>query len=673
MAHLAVVVADLNHDGIPDVVAATAGGTQVFLGRGDGTFKPPATISSTFSLSLAVADFNNDGTPDIATTILTNGDQVTLTLGKGAGTFQKPKLLPIGCIDCYLAAADFNGDGNMDLAVASASSVTVYLGHGDGTFSGGQPTYTAQSSIAAVAGDLNQDGKPDLVVTDFGAGTVIILLGNGDGSFERTDYPIGSTPFQTVLADFNGDGLPDLAVVDRNTDAVAVRMNQGGGIFGPAASYVAGCTPNRACTLEGLAAGDFNRDGKIDLATPGAFLEGNGDGTFQPPVPFYAGSFPTQVTAADLNGDGYADLIVENDSAENISVLLGSPRPWVELDVGVGSQPRDVAVGDFNGDGKTDLAVAEAGGNQVNILLGNGKFGFTAGAVLPVKQPGAIVARDLNGDGKADLAVSSDYGTWIYLANGDGTFRAATQYPSFYGDCTFNAIQTTASPCLAAADFNGDGIPDLVGALWIQDTVSFLLGNGDGTFRAGPQTLTVDDVPQGIAVADFNHDGKVDVAVSGYYGSVTVFPGNGDGTFGAGVKITATGSDTGAGLAVGDVNGDGHPDILLAGGSASSVISLGVFVITGNGDLTFNAPVALLTDEGPNAVVLADFNGDGRLDIASANLLGSDVAVLLNQGGMTFSAATLYGAAPGPVAIRSVDLNGDGKPDLVVVNQNSNN
>jgi hypothetical protein len=119
------------------------------------------------------------------------------------------------------------------------------------------------------------------------------------------------------------------------------------------------------------------------------------------------------------------------------------------------------------------------------------------------------------------------------------------------------------------------------------------------------------------------------------------------------------------------VNGDGNPDIVVGGGSSESAISLGVFLLTGNGDLTFNAPVELLADEAPNGVVLADFNGDGLIDIASVDFMGDDVAIFINQGNLTFSRGVLYGAGSGPVALCSVDLNGDGKQDIVVVNQKS--
>ena len=520
-------------------------------------------------------------------------------------------------------------------------------------------------------GDINKDGNADMVVTDFGAGTEVVLSGRGDGSFTRADYPVGNATYSAVLADLNNDGWLDLAAADRNSGSLLVFLNQRNGKFGPSAPFLAGCSPFQGCVLQGLAAGDFNRDGFMDLASPGAILLGNGNGTFQAPQHFQSGSEPAMLVSADFNKDGFADLLIGNSGATNISILFGTPASMSRpLGFRTGAQPRDIVTADFDGDGKIDLAVAAAGDNQVNIFLGTGNGLFTQGTNLAVKQPGALIAKDLNGDGKMDLAVSSDYGTTIFLGNGDGTFHGVAQYPNFYGDCTFNAIQSTAAPCFVSADFNGDGIPDLAGALWIQDTVSIMLGNGDGTFRAGWTSPSTNDVPQGLATGDFNRDGKTDLAVSGYYGSVTVFPGRGDGTFGAAVAVR-TGSNIGSGLAVGDVNGDGNPDIVLAGGSGSSIISLSVVVIPGNGDMTFGAPVSLLADQAPNAVVLADVNGDGRLDIASANLSSGDVSVLVNQGNLSFAPESLYGAGGAPVVIRAADFNRDGRKDLVVVNQNS--
>ena len=668
---LALEVTDVNHDGLPDVVAGTGAGVAVLLGHADGTLAPPVTVGANLTTSIAVADFNNDGNPDVAFVFAANGSYLALALGNGDGTFQTPQVLPINCQlgNCTIAAADFNGDGKMDLAVAIAEfnpSVTVYLGNGDGTFRGGQPRYTAQNPNYVIAGDLNQDGKPDLVVSDAISNTLIVLLGNGDGSFRRTNYNIGRAPYGLVLADFNGDGLPDVAAAEGSSTMISVRLNQGGGVLGPPAIYATDCTD---CNLQSIAAGDFNRDGKIDLATPASILHGNGDGTFQAPVVFASGSAPITVASGDLNGDGYSDLVV-GSSDYDLSVLLGNAQSVRQPPaIAAGSQPRAVAAADFNGDHQTDLAVAVTGANEVQIFLGTGGGHFKMGATLqPGELPGALVAADFNGDGKLDLAVAGENGTAIYLGNGDGTFTAGARYPGFISDCTNN--QWPAHSCFATGDFNGDGIPDLVGALWIQDEVFFMLGNGDGTFRPAP-TITLSDAPQGLAVGDFNHDGKMDVAVSGLAGTVDVLPGNGDGTFGAPSIIQF--QDGGlAGLAIGDVNGDGNLDIVVAGGGGGSLISLGVYIITGNGDLTFNPPVALLADEMPNSILLADLSGSGRLDIASANVMADDVAVFVNKGGLNFAPAVLYGTGASPVMLIGAEVNRDGLLDLLSLNQFAN-
>jgi len=666
---IAATIVDVNHDGIQDAVVGTAGGTQIMLGKGDGTFQPPSTVAGYAVWAQVVADFNNDGYLDIATTILTNGTQVTLSLGKGNGGFRTPIQLPIPCIDCFLAAADFNGDGNMDLAVASTSSVTVFLGNGDGTFTGGLPVYYLQFTDAVLAADVNGDGIPDLIVTDFGAGTEVVLLGNGDGSFSRADYPAGAYPTQAVLADLNGDGRPDLAVSNKNAGTVSVLLNQGSGVFGAPVAYNAGCSPFSGCQPNGVAAGDFNHDGTVDIATPGAILFGNGDGTLQKPQRFQSGLFPAALVSGDFNRDGYSDLMVLNSATTNVTVLLGAPPTVTQPRfVGTGGSPQSMALGDFNGDGNVDIAVAAKGSNQIEIYLGDGNGNLEAGQTFANQEPAAIVAADFNGDGKLDLAVAGERGTSIYLGNGDGTFRHLANYPSFNGSCTITAFQDNAAPCLATADLNGDGIPDLAGGLWITDTVNVMLGNGDGTFRAVAQTLTTPAAPQGIAIADFNHDGKLDLAVSCFFGTMVVYPGNGDGTFGAAISIP-TGTTTAVGLAVGDIDGDGNPDIVISGGSGSGDVDLGVYIITGNGDLTFNPPVVLLADRSPNGVVLADFNGDGRLDIASANILANDVSVLLNTGNLTFAPETLYAAGGGPATIASAVLTPRGKPDLVVVDE----
>jgi hypothetical protein len=665
-----VVTADINNDNIPDVVVGTAGGTQVLLGKPDGTFGTPITAQPLPAISIAVADFDRDGNLDIASTVATNGTQVNLVFGNGNGTFQQPKTLPLSCTDCSLAAADFNGDGKMDLALANTTSVAIYQGTGRGQFLFRPPSIPVNFAIGITSQDLNGDGNADLVVTDFGAQSEVVLL-SGRRGFTATSYPAGSEPFAAVLVDLNGDHQFDLASVDRATNQVLVRLNQGGGTFGPPASYGAACNSFSGCSLEGITAGDFNKDGKMDIATPGGVLYGNGNGTLQPALPYGSGVSPSKVASADFNEDGFSDLIVGNSSALSLSELFGGAQPVTQpVRMAAGTRPKAVISADFNHDGKADLAIAAASDNAVHILLGNGNGTFTPAADLAAAQAGALIAKDLNGDNKIDLAISGDSGTFIYLGQGDGTFQLKAQYPTFFGDCTANAFTQVAAPCFVTADFNNDSIPDLGGALWTNGTVSFLIGNGDGTFHPDSFQFLVNDLPQGMATGDFDKDGKADLAISSAFGAVYVYQGNGDGTFGTAQKITF--STTGLSVTAGDVDGDGNLDLVVTGGSGSSQISLGVWVIAGNGDLTFQAPRALIADLAPNAAVLADFNGDGKLDIAAANIEANDVSVLINNGGLTFLPETIWGAGSGAAELVAVDLNGDNKPEIVVINQFGN-
>ncbi len=314
-----------------------------------------------------------------------------------------------------------------------------------------------------------------------------------------------------------------------------------------------------------VAVGDFNGDGKPDLALTGAIdnntvaiLLGNGDGTFTLASSPTTANYPIAIAVGDFNGDGIPDLVVANSPAWTLTILLGNGDGTftaVQESPAAGEYPYAIGVGDFNGDGKADLAVVDIDSNTVTILLGNGDGTFTPGPQSPATgvAPVAIVVGDFNGDGIPDLAVANENNAQpgsvtILLGNGDGTFRAA---PS---------VNLSGSPhSMALGDFNGDGKPDLaLTGVNANNTVAILLGNGDGTFTPGPQTPATGSQYGGIAVGDFNGDGKVDLAVASTSG-VTVLLGNGDGTFRAASPAT-TGLVTGS-LVVADFNGDGRPDL----------------------------------------------------------------------------------------------------------------
>jgi serine/threonine protein kinase len=238
-------------------------------------------------------------------------------------------------------------------------------------------------------------------------------------------------------------------------------------------------------------------------------------------------------------------------------------------------------------------------------------------------RPYAVAVADFNGDGKQDLAVSnlSSDSVSVLLGNGDGSFKPAVHYP------------TGVEPHgVAVGDFNGDGKPDLAVANLKSDTLSVLLGNGDGSFKPAV-SYTVGKGPRGVAIGDFNGDGKADLVVTDFMeNSVSILLGNGDGTFQAAASYRSIGRPIS--VAVADVNGDGKAD-LVASNSAADTVS----VLLGNGDGSFRPAVYYQVGSGPGAVVVADFNGDGKPDIAVENFGSDSVSVLLGNGDGTFRTA----------------------------------
>jgi len=299
--------------------------------------------------------------------------------------------------------------------------------------------------------------------------------------------------------------------------------------------------------------------------------------------------------------------------------------------------------------------------------------------------PQQIVAADFNGDNNADLAVLEDGCIQIFLGKGDGSFSAAASYVV--------SIEDWGS--IAVGDVNGDGRPDLMVAA--PSGLSVLLGNGDGTFTPGAQYQYAASLGNAaVAVGDFNNDGKLDVAVAGCElngnGVVEVFLGNGDGTFQQpasypagtqGVGHTAQQDVIPAAIVVGDFNGDGQLDIVTANSNLFGAVYLNaslalgsLSVLSGNKDGTFQPAVnydIVNTVAYPWSMVAQDFNGDGHLDLALADFQNNEVAVINGNGDGTFANAVDYPAGKQPAGIAVGDFNGDGYPDLVVSNQASSN
>jgi hypothetical protein len=349
--------------------------------------------------------------------------------------------------------------------------------------------------------------------------------------------------------------------------------------------------------------------------------------SFAAPVEYpAAGPFPISATAGDFNNDGKVDVVTTNNGSASVSLLLGNGdgtfQPAVSVPVGA-VQPFDVQAADLNNDGNLDLVTANASATSdgsVSVLLGNGDGTFGAPAVYPVGgRPFSVAIADLNNDGSPDIVVGTSANTVsVLLNNGDGTFAPAQ---------TFAAGPRTTG--VAVGDFNNDGNPDILVTNYDGASVSLLLGNGDGTFQA-PRAFATGSQPISVAVGDLNGDGNLDFAVAnfngGSNGTVSVFLGNGDGTFQPRQDYAAgNGPES---VAIADLNNDGNLDLAMGIGVGGTVS-----VLLGNGDGTFGPLQSFAggTFLSGSHLAVADFNGDGFLDIAAADEVGNAVTVLLNN------------------------------------------
>jgi len=492
-----------------------------------------------------------------------------------------------------------------------------------------------------LTGDFNGDGKLDIATASSNPSEISVMLGNGNGTFQS---PVTSTgvahPYDATATDINGDGKLDLIISDLSTYATYTFLGNGNGTFqaGTVAAPVAG----------NLGVADLNGDGKADLVsgTNLGFSEiflGNGDGTFTYAHAYVASGGVLIADFANNNNNRNLDLVIGE------TMLLGNGNGTFKGQP-VAPFPGGgfAASGDFNGDGYADLAVTSPGGD-LYILLADGLGSLTLEYSYGV--PGyAITAGDLNHDGKLDLVILSLDGTqdWslaVMLGNGDGSFGSPKVYQQGEGSGTG----------LVIADLRDDQKPYVLTAQ--ADSLVVFPNNGDGTLGT-PVSYFAGSGASGVAVADFNGDGKLDAVVLSEAG-LGVLLGNGDGTFQS-VSFFAVPPNTGGTFFTGDFNNDGKADLII-----------GSQVFLGNGNGTFTALPPSLT---PFVFGVADFNGDGNLDVAESYCFGSTSqfelwCVALGNGDGTFGSPinVMTNYADTPTGLAAVaDFNGDQRPDIAI-------
>jgi len=672
-------LADMDGDANLDVVSAFEDDLAIWLGNGDGTFRDPRRVpagdSDALGRLVATADLDGDGRLDV---VVANEEarQLWVFLGNGDGSVQPGVFTEVNGMIPALAIADLDWDGTLDLAIAQNGAVAILPGTGTGGF--GTPEVISLGDhlnrpVSIAAGDVNGDGRIDLVTanspdspTQVAEHAVSVLLGaeaiGGAGLAPGDDIfsaPVGLLPDErrawVELEDIDFDGALDIvtvnaqlravvqSLVDVRDGGVQILFGEGDGSF-PTEARFETSIPAREVRLA-----DFDRDGALDYLLP------HGDGTGNHYVSLYRGDpggdfdrlgqqillfgdspqvlglvfGPSDVAAADMNGDGLLDVVAidivatgapSGRTSPTLSIALGNgdgtfqPDQSFALGPEAGILPGRLAVGDLNGDANLDVAITIPEADEVAVLLGNGNGTLQPALRFATSESPIGVALgdlDLDGDleivtaGSAEMAFDSVGQVAILEGRGDGTFLPPLT----------RSTGGTRANTPRIADLDEDGFPDIVvgDVNIVEPGVKVFFGTG----RIQPAAVTTihdetrafNDVAD-VALVDLDGDGLLDVVSASEHDDLRVQRNLGGRSF-APVQLLA--EDSGRRIAVGDLDLDGHPDLMAASGGKLAVLF-------GRGDGTFH-PEHRFAVLGPQ-IALGDMNADNAPDLLVAAGVG---------------------------------------------------
>ena len=573
---LAVVIGDCNGDGKLDLVVSNwskNGGLLVFSGNGAGSFTATTSLvlpANARPAGLAIGDVNGDGLPDLLVADSQN-DQVAWFQAKVGGGHLAAQTLKAGVFPISVTTGDINRDGLTDIVVCNFSDSSLTLLKRQGTGFVFSRLQLDGPPASAVITDIDRDGINDLVVTIFEHASVAIFRGQPDGTLgQEQQLGASALPYRPLIGDVNNDGRQDLLLTctgDRMSLFLGRSDSSNIGMIG-AQNYQTGIA-----TPEFVTAADFDGSGKAQLAVAGhgstkvsimglVTQPGASEPGLAEVLSVEVGRPVFTITKGDFNRDGRIDLavacqggvkILGNTSSAGKLVFTPIPAdPNKVITPGIG--PFEVCGCDMNGDGADDLVITDSAAHTVTVVravLPGINYETNPEPIALPGEPLGLAVADFTGDGIPDVAVALIDKGIVRILRNDGSGRLVTLFD----------IPVPAGPCyLRTADFNEDGKMDLVVSNSVANVVTVLLAQGNGftslSFAAG-------QAPTALLTRDLNRDGHADILVASF-GSADfrVLLGDGKGGFPVQLPFPGTYRATSADLA--DVNGDSLPDLLIA-------------------------------------------------------------------------------------------------------------
>lgn len=690
--------------------------------------------------SIAIGDIDGDSKPDLAITNNNSNSVSIFrnTSTNGNVSFATKIDFNTGTNPNSIAIGDIDGDGKLDLAITNNGSNSVSIlrnlsSVGTVSFAAKLDFTTGTFPKSIVVGDIDGDSKPDLGITNLGSNSVSILRNasaNGNVGFAtKIDFITGTNPYSIAIGDLDGNGKNDLAITNNGNNSVSVMRNIssiGTVNFATKIDFTTCSNPSS------VNIGDIDGNGKLDLAVANSNslvsilrnIDTNGTYNFEAKVDFTIGSGTRSLIIGDLDGDGKPDLTAS--SYDNIFILRNNPLPPSPTIISIspisGPIGTTVSISGANFDtnstnntvffGSVKATVITTSTNSLTVIVPPGatfapinvlnninsltasstlsfnptfnpnksditpndmatKIDFTAGV-----SPKALAIVDINADGKLDIATANASN----LSNSVSIFRNTSVSGTISFASKLDFAVGIYPESFAIGDINGDGKPDLAFANRGDNSVSILLNtSSNGTVSFAPKVeFGTGSYPTSIAIGDVNGDGKLDLAVANYVsGTVSILRNTSNGSnVNFEEKVDFVANPGVYCVVIGDIDNDGKPDLATANVDDSTV---SVFRNIYNPKLrivNFATRVNFTVENSPRNLTIGDIDGDGKLDLITANATSNSVSVLRNissNGAPNFAAKVNFGTFVNPYSVSIGDINGDSKPDLIIPNTAINN